>query len=156
VSGLTNSRPRDGQKCVPLILVARALHKEVLMIDEHELCKRTFDFAVDVAKLCVRLQERGAVVRRLSIKLLDAGTSIGANIEEERAGQSKPDVIAKNFISLKESRETRFWLRVIGATDPPLENELRPLLQEANEFVAMLTTLKNARASQSRGTQNPQ
>ena len=84
------------------------------MIDEHELCERTFDFAVDVSKLCVRLQERGPVVRRLSMKLLDAGTSIGANIEEGRAGQTKPDFIAKNFISLKESRETRFWLRVIA------------------------------------------
>ena len=77
---------------------------------------------------------------------LDAGTSIGANIEEGRAGQSKADFIAKNFISLKESRETRFWLRVIGVTDPPLQNELQPLLQEATEFIAMLTTsLKNAR-----------
>jgi len=55
---------------------------------------------------------------------------------------------------LKESRETRFWLRLIGATDPPLEKELKPLLQEANELVAMLTTtLKNARLSPSRGTQ---
>lgn len=96
-------------------------------------------------------------MKRLSMKLLDAGTSIGANIEEGRAGQSKPDFIAKNFISLKESRETRFWLRLIGATDPPLQRELMPLLQEANEFIAMLTTsLKNARLSQSRGTQNLQ
>jgi hypothetical protein len=72
------------------------------MIDNHDLCERTFRFACDVSKLCTRLQERGAVVRRLSMKLLDAGTSIGANIEEGRAGQSKPDFIAKNFISLKE------------------------------------------------------
>jgi len=41
-----------------------------------------------------------------SAKLLDAGTSIGANIEEGRAGQTKPDFIAKNFISLKESLTT--------------------------------------------------
>jgi four helix bundle protein len=127
------------------------------MIDNHELCERAFRFACDVSKLCTRLQERGPVVRRLSMKLLDSGTSIGANMEEGRAGQSKPDFIAKNFISLKESRETRFWLRVISATDPPLQNELQPLLQEATEFIAMLTTsLKNARLSQSRGTQNLQ
>ena len=133
------------------------LHKDLLMIDEHELCKRTFKFACDVRTVCTRLQERGPVVRRLSMKLLDAGTSIGANIEEGRAGQSKADFIAKNFISLKESRETRFWLRVIGVTDPPLQNELQPLLQEATEFIAMLTTsLKNARLSPSRGTQNSQ
>jgi four helix bundle protein len=97
------------------------------------------------------------VIWRLSLKLLDAGTSIGANIEEGRAGQTKPDFIAKHFISLKESREPRFWLWVIAATDPPLRRELQPFLQEANEFIAMLTTsLKNARLSQSRGTQNPQ
>jgi hypothetical protein len=53
-----------------------------------------------------------------------------------------------NFISLNESRETRFWLRLIGAIDRPLEDELRPFLQEANEFIAMLTTLlKTARSS---------
>ena len=137
--------------------MAGSLHKRALMIDEHELCKRTFKFACEVATLCTRLQERGPVVKRLSMKLLDAGTSIGANIEEGRAGQTKPDFIAKNFIALKESRETRFWLRLIGATDPPLRKELRPFLQEANEFVAMLTTsLKNARLSKSRGTQNLQ
>src|SRR5688572_20235773 len=117
------------------------MHKEVLMIDGHELCERTFRFACDVSKLCVRLQERGPVVRRLSMKLLDSGTSVGANLEEGRAGQSKPDFIAKNFISLKEARETRFWLRVIAATDPPLDKELQPFLQEANEFVAMLTAI---------------
>lgn len=122
------------------------------MIDQHDLGERTFRFACNIAKLCIRLQERGAVVRRLSFKLLDAGTSIGANFEEGQAGQTKPDFIAKNFISLKESRETRFWLRVIGVTDPPLEPELRSFLGETNEFIAMLTTsLKNARSSPSRG-----
>jgi hypothetical protein len=76
------------------------------------------------------------------MKLLDAGTSIGANIEELHLAEGV-------------ARETRFWLRLIAATDPPLENELRPLLREATEFVAMLTALlKTARASQSRGTQS--
>jgi four helix bundle protein len=122
------------------------------MIDEHDLCDRTFRFACHIAKLCIRLQERGPVIRRLSFKLLDAGTSIGANFEEGQAGQTKPDFIAKNFISLKESRETRFWLRVIGATDPPMQSDLRPFLGETNEFIAMLTTsLKTARSSPSRG-----
>lgn len=98
------------------------------------------------------------VALRFSLHVLfQSPTSIGANIEEGRAGQSKADFIAKNFNSLKESRETRFWLRVIGVTDPPLERELQPLLQEATEFIAMLTTsLKNARLSASRGTQNSQ
>jgi four helix bundle protein len=73
------------------------MHKGAPMIDGHDLCDRTSRFACDVSKLCVRLQDRGHVVRRLSMKLLDAGTSIGANIEEGRAGQTKPDFIAKTF-----------------------------------------------------------
>jgi four helix bundle protein len=122
------------------------------MVDEHDLCERTFRFACDVTRLCVRLQQRDIVIRRLSLKLLDSGTSIGANIEEGRAGQTKPDFIAKNFISLKEARETRFWLRVIGKTEPALERDLEPFVREANEFIAMLTaSLKNARLSSSRG-----
>ena len=133
------------------------MHIAALMVEEHALCERAFRFGCEITKLCVRLQERGPVVRRLSMKLLDSGTSIGANLEEGRAGQSKPDFIAKNFISLKEARETRFWLRLIGTTHPPLESELRPHLQEATEFVAMLTALlKTARKSQSRGLQTLQ
>src|SRR5687767_1854185 len=65
------------------------------MANEHELCERAFRFACEITKLCVRLQERGPVVRRLSIKLLDSGTSIGANLEE---GLS---------LSLTAPRETR-------------------------------------------------
>jgi four helix bundle protein len=75
------------------------------MIDEHELCERVFRFACDVAKLCIRLQERGPVMMRLSMKLLDSGTSIGANIEEGRAGQTKPDFIAKNFIRIHRTAD---------------------------------------------------
>ena len=72
-----------------------------------------------------------------------------------RAGQTKPDFIAKNFISLKEARETRFWLRVIDKTEPALEPDLEPYLRDANEFIAILTTsLRNARLSSSRGGEN--
>jgi four helix bundle protein len=122
------------------------------MIDEHDLCDRTFRFACNIITLCDNLQQRRAVVRRLSFQLLDAGTSIGANLEEGRAGQTKPDFIAKNFNSLKEARETRYWLRLMLFADPALKSDLQPLLAESNEFIAMLTTsLKNARLTTSRG-----
>jgi four helix bundle protein len=40
--------------------------------------------------------------------LLRSGTSIGANIEEAQAGQSKADFINKCAIALKEARETLY------------------------------------------------
>jgi four helix bundle protein len=49
----------------------------------------------------------------LSKQLLRSGTSIGANVEEASAGQSKRDFITKMAIASKEARETRYWLRLL-------------------------------------------
>jgi four helix bundle protein len=51
------------------------------------------------------------------LQLLDAATSVGANLEEAKAGQSRADFIHKNAISLKEAREANYWLRLILATE---------------------------------------
>ncbi|MGV8150059.1 MAG: four helix bundle protein [Alkaliphilus sp.] len=50
----------------------------------------------------------------LSKQLLRAGTSIGANVEEAQAAQSKADFISKMSIASKEARETRYWLRLLS------------------------------------------
>ena len=102
--------------------------------------------------LCRKLAQREPVVRRLSFQLLDAGTSLGANLEEGVGGQTKPDFISKYSIALKEARETRYWLRLTAFADPGMKLEIAPLVQEASEFVAMLTTcIKTARLSGNRG-----
>ena len=49
----------------------------------------------------------------LSKQLLKSGTSIGANIEEAIGGQSKADFFAKITISYKESRESKYWIRLL-------------------------------------------
>ena len=48
----------------------------------------------------------------LSKQLLRAATSIGANVEEAIAGQSRADFISKMSIASKEARETNYWLRL--------------------------------------------
>jgi four helix bundle protein len=117
-------------------------------VREHrDLEHRTFKFACDVADLCGHLTTRGLVVRQLSRKLLDAGTSVGANYEEAIAAQSRPDFISKCSISLKEARETRFWLRVIATCDGVTVPRVSPLVIEAGELVAILGAVaRNARA----------
>jgi four helix bundle protein len=62
--------------------------------------------------------EHGYIFRRLAGQLVDAGGSVGANLEESADAQTKPDFISKQFIALKEARETRFWLRLIAVTEP--------------------------------------
>jgi four helix bundle protein len=73
---------------------------------------RTFDFALAIVTLCQALDAQPGVGRTLSRQLLRSGTSIGANVEEAQAGQSRADFISKNGIALKEARETHYWLRL--------------------------------------------
>jgi four helix bundle protein len=80
--------------------------------------------------------------------LSDAGTSIAANYEEAKAAYSRHDFTAKSSIVLKEARESRMWLRLIEAEHLAPVDEVRPLLNEANELVAIFTTsVKRLRAT---------
>lgn len=106
-----------------------------------EIGQRAFGFAVRVVRLCQTLDEQPGVSRTLSNQLLRAGTSIGANLEEAKGGQSRADFLSKNSIALKEARETHYWLRLLAATGTIPEHQLKSLLDEANQLVAILTTI---------------
>jgi four helix bundle protein len=49
----------------------------------------------------------------MSKQLLRSSTSIGANLQEAIAAQSKKDFISKLSISLKEAYESRYWLNLL-------------------------------------------
>jgi four helix bundle protein len=82
-----------------------------------EISERAFEFAVRVIKLCQVLDEKPGVSRTLANQLLRSGTSVGANLEESKGGQSRGDFLSKVSISLKEARETHYWLRLLT---PPI------------------------------------
>lgn|GEM_PF-3569944 len=56
-----------------------------------DIRERTFEFALRIIKLCQQLEEAGGIGRTLGWQLLRSGTSVGANVEEAQAGQSKLD-----------------------------------------------------------------
>ncbi len=105
-----------------------------------EISERAFDFAVRVVKLCQVLDEFPGVSRTLANQLLRSGTSVGANIAEAQAGQSKRDFIAKLSIAAKECRETHYWLRLLTATEIIPVSKLDSLTDEANQLIAILTS----------------
>jgi four helix bundle protein len=80
------------------------------------------------------------VTRHIAWQLADAGTSIAANYEEAKAAYSRRDFTSKSSIVLKEARESRMWLRLIEAEQLAPIEEVRSLLTEANELVAIFTT----------------
>jgi len=105
---------------------------------QFDLGERAFQFAARVVSLCVQLEKKPGVARVLANQLVRSGTSIGANIEEAQAGQSRRDFRAKNVIALKEARETHYWLRLIIAANLLGEDRLLPLLQESEELMRIL------------------
>ena len=102
---------------------------------------RSFEFAVRIVRMCAELDKAAGVSRTLSNQVLRSGTSVGANIEEAQAGQSKADFISKMSIACKEARETLYWIKLLAATDTLATEQLEPLKNEANEIVAILTTI---------------
>ena len=81
-------------------------------MDENELSKRLFNFSVDVIKM-LRLLKGGNDLKIISNQLGKAATSSGANYEEAQGAVSKPDFSNKIAISLKEMRESNYWLRIL-------------------------------------------
>lgn len=115
-------------------------------IVKRDLPERTFEFARRVVKLCQVLDQEPGVSRTLANQLLRSGTSIGANVEEDQAGQSKANFVSKLAIACKEARETHYWLRLLSATEIVPESRLAELLDESDQLIAILTTvIKNTR-----------
>src|SRR5690242_8149074 len=71
----------------------------------------SFEFALKVIDLYKALVKNREYI--ISNQLLRSGTSIGANVEEASAGQTRKDFISKMSIASKEARETRYWLRLL-------------------------------------------
>ena len=106
-----------------------------------DIVERTFRFSVRIVKLCQVLDERPGVGRTLSRQWLRSGTSIGANVEEAQAGQSRADFLSKYSIALKEARETHHWLRLIAECEILAPSRLAEITQECDELVAILTAI---------------
>ena len=107
-------------------------------MSSRDICQRTFDLALRVVKLCQYLDDKPGILRTLGKQLLRSGTSVGANVEEAQAAQSKADFISKMNIALKEARETHYWLRLLVASQLIQESRLLGLKAETEEVMKIL------------------
>lgn len=107
---------------------------------KNDLKPRLFNFAVRVIKFLrtLPLNPENKIIR---YQLTKSSTSSGANYEEAQAGSSKADFIYKTEISLKEMRESNYWLRIINSihNDKEIElTELEFLVNESDELKKIL------------------
>lgn len=100
--------------------------------------KKSFEFALAVIRLYKELQDKREFV--LSRQLLRSGTSIGANVEEANAGQSRRDFLAKMSVASKEARETKYWLRLLQKSNL-VDVDVSPEVTQVEELIRILTSI---------------
>lgn len=102
---------------------------------KYDLEERTARFAEEIVELCKKMPENIITIPIID-QLLKAATSIGANYCEANGASSKRDFRNKIFICKKESRETKYWLRLLAKSieSEDLQKESRHLWQETQEF----------------------
>ena len=101
--------------------------------------KKSYEFALQVIKLCIKLKSNQHY--EISSQLMRSGTSIGANVEEALAGQTRKDFFSKMSIASKEARETNYWLRLLKDSDIYNDKEIEILISVSEELIKMLTSI---------------
>jgi four helix bundle protein len=78
---------------------------------------------------------------RLITQLVGCGTSVGANYHEANEPMSKKDFICCIRRCLKEAKETKFFLRMVVASEPGLAEEARALYRETKELILIFSSM---------------
>ena len=98
---------------------------------------RLFNFAINTIKF-LRSQAPSSELNVIKHQLTKSSTSSGANYEEAQAGSSKLDFTNKVRISLREMRESNYWLRILKGINEEANLELEKLIQQSKELKHIL------------------
>jgi len=118
---------------------------------ENIIEKKSFEFALKVIELYKKLISQNEYV--LSKQLLRSGTSIGANVVEASAAQTKKDFITKMSIASKETRETKYWLNLLSQSKLVKIN-LNDYLSDIDEIIKILTSIVKSSQKRKNETKN--
>jgi len=107
-----------------------------------ELSDRLLKFAIDVI-LLLRQFPNTTEYKIIKYQLIKSSTSSGANYQEAQGGSSRADFKNKVFISLKEMRESNYWLKVLNgvSNDQITKEENRRLINESGELKNILGSI---------------
>ncbi len=116
-----------------------------IKIAPHEvpnICERSFEYALRAVKLYEYPQgQKNGAAWILGKQYLRAATSVGANVEEAQAGESRADFVHKYGIAQKEIKESLYWLRLLAAAEVVLRSSLSALMRETEEIYAVITRI---------------
>ena len=122
------------------LLLMKPINEKRKKMRKNIIKEKSFDLAKEVVYLYqFLLKEKHEYT--LSKQLLRSGTSVGANIAEGVAGQSKKDFCHCLNIAYKESRETYFWLSLLKETGYLNAERADPVILICDEVIRILCAI---------------
>ena len=112
-------------------------------MNEKELIQRTKRFAIGIIRL-VSLLPKNTEGQAIGRQLIRCGTSVGANYRSACRGRSRAEFIARLGIVEEEADESAFWMELIIESGLLEKQLVEPLLQEANELVAIMVASRKS------------
>ena len=107
-------------------------------VKQNIILEKSFQFSLMIIETYKKLKNSNEYV--LSKQLLRSGTSIGANVNEAGAAQTKKDFISKMSVASKEARETRYWLELLEKSGL-VQMDYDDVLKEIDEIIKILTKI---------------
>ncbi len=112
--------------------------------------EKSYRFALTIIDLYKRLEKNREYV--ISKQLLRSGTSVGANVVEASAAESRKDFTHKMAIASKEARESKYWLQLLSESDLAPDIDVSTELEVVEELIRLLTSIVKT-ASRNKQTQ---
>jgi len=110
------------------------------MKKSNEILELSFKFSLNIIDVYKYLIKNKEFV--MSKQLLRSGTSIGANVNEAQAAQSKADFASKMAIASKEARETKYWIDLLSQSGYLNNiNEFERLAEQITSIINILTKI---------------
>jgi four helix bundle protein len=108
-----------------------------------ELKARTKEFALRVIRL-VDVMPNSVKGRAIANQIMRSATSVAANYRAACRARSRAEFIAKIGVVEEEADETAFWLELVVDANIRTQKQIAPLLQEANEVVAIMAASRKS------------
>ena len=107
---------------------------------ENVVVVKSFNLAISIVNLYKYLVETKKEYV-MSKQILKSGTSIGANVRESQSAESKSDFIHKLSISLKEVRETSYWMELLFKTEFISDEQFESINNDIAELKKIISSI---------------
>ena len=102
-----------------------------------DISSKSQTFAVRIIKMCRYINENNREFQ-LTAQVKRSGTNIGASIVKAEVAPTRSDKFSKISVSLKEAKETEYWLKLLWEANCLTEEQYMSISHDCYELSELL------------------